>query len=312
MTKHLIACLILLFVSFPSAAQEKPVPQIEHVVIISVDGLRPDLILRADAPNLRRLMNEGSFTLWARTTMQSTTLPSHVSMLTGVTPEAHTILWNGDLPFKEPVYSRKPTVFELAKKSGLTTAMVAGKSKLDTLNKPGTIDFSLIAGSDGSGKDIPVSQKSAALISESKPNVLFVHLPDTDATGHSKGWGTTEQLAAVAGADVAIGVILKALDDAQITEKTAIILSADHGGAGGTHGPDDVRSRTIPWIIKGPGIRANYDLTRIRELDVATFDTFATACWLLNLPVPGKVDGKPIRQILKEQELMQPATTQAK
>src|SRR5687767_3158899 len=34
----------------------KPVPTIERALVVSIDGLRPDLILRADAPHLRALL----------------------------------------------------------------------------------------------------------------------------------------------------------------------------------------------------------------------------------------------------------------
>src|SRR4051794_27495970 len=68
----------------PMKPATRPVRQINRALIISVDGLRPDLLARAYAPNIRGLMNAGSFSLWARTTAVAVTLPSHVSMLTGV------------------------------------------------------------------------------------------------------------------------------------------------------------------------------------------------------------------------------------
>src|SRR6188474_1499315 len=86
------------------APATKPVAAVEHVIIISADGLRPDVLLRARTPNIRQLMDSGTFTMWARTVPQSITLPSHTSMLTGVTPERHRVLWNADLP--EPVYPK--------------------------------------------------------------------------------------------------------------------------------------------------------------------------------------------------------------
>jgi hypothetical protein len=85
---------------------------------------------------------------------------------------------------------------------------------------------------------------------------------------------------------------------------TAIILSADHGGAGRTHGADDARSRHIPWILSGPGIRKNFDLTALPELEVNTYDTFATACYLLNIPVKTKIDGKPIVEAIEDRQLL--------
>ena len=81
----------------------RPIPAIQRVLVVSIDGLRPDLLLLADAPNARKLLKRGSYSMWAMTTPQSITLPSHVSMLSGVTPNRHGILWNSDLPLEYPV-----------------------------------------------------------------------------------------------------------------------------------------------------------------------------------------------------------------
>ena len=74
-------------------------------------------------------------------------------------------------------------------------------------------------------------------------------------------------------------------------------MTADHGGTGKWHGPDDPRARHIPWIISGPGIRKNVDLTIYRELTINTEDTCATTCWLLSIPVDHPIDGKPVQVI---------------
>ena len=132
---------LLAAINVGAASQENPTsaPQ-RRVLIVSVDGLRPDVMLRADAPRIRKLIDEGSFTCWAQTTAVAVTLPSHVSMLTGVRPQRHQIEWNYDVPLSQPVYPSVPTIFELAHKAGLRTAMVVAKSKFDPLNKPGTLD----------------------------------------------------------------------------------------------------------------------------------------------------------------------------
>src|SRR5690606_34556114 len=59
-----------------------------HVVVISVDGLRPDAIEKFGAKNIQRLIREGSYSLEATTILPSKTLPSHTSMLTGTEPAA--------------------------------------------------------------------------------------------------------------------------------------------------------------------------------------------------------------------------------
>jgi hypothetical protein len=74
---------------------DQPLPEHSinrNIVVVSVDGLRPDAIGTYRAPTLQRLMREGSFTLSASTIHPSKTLPSHTSMLTGQGPELHGVL----------------------------------------------------------------------------------------------------------------------------------------------------------------------------------------------------------------------------
>jgi hypothetical protein len=79
-----------------------------------------------------------------------------------------------------------------------------------------------------------------------------------------------------------------------------VLVSADHGGAGKSHGPDDPRSRMIPWILAGPGVKRGFDLTLDRELEINTEDTFATLCWLMNIPVRETIDGHPVTAVLAD------------
>ncbi|MDB6094164.1 MAG: hypothetical protein JWM32_1726 [Verrucomicrobia bacterium] len=271
----------------------RPLPAIEHVVIISVDGLRPDRLLLADMPTVRAMIKEGTYTFWAKTTAVSITLPSHTSMVTGVIPRKHGVEWNRDLPFSEPVYPNVPTVMEMATKAGYDTAMITGKSKFSILNKPGTITHVHLPATGNSTND-DVAVNAAKIIEEFKPGLTFIHFPDVDATGHAKGWGSHEQLAMIEKTDGQIAQVFAALDHAGIRASTFILLTSDHGGAGLTHGADDPRSRHIPWIVVGPGVRKFFDLTQMADLEVRTEDTCATACWLLGLPQQPYFDGKPV------------------
>jgi arylsulfatase A-like enzyme len=271
----------------PAAAPDR------RVMIVSIDGLRPDLMIRARTPYLRELTDRGSFSFWARTTPHAITLPSHVSMLTGVVPRRHEIEWNKDLPLKEPVYPSVPTLFELAKKAGYSTALAAGKSKFDAVARPGTVDH-LYLPQSAKCDDADVARAAADMIANYRPQVMFVHLPGVDNAGHARGWGTPEQLAAVETADATLGGLLRALEAAGLREQTTLIVTADHGGAGRTHLADDPRSRHIPWIITGPGVRKNVDLTTHTDLVINTEDTFATACHVLGIAADKRIDGKPV------------------
>jgi predicted AlkP superfamily pyrophosphatase or phosphodiesterase len=277
----------------PTPKPTRPIPAIEHVLIISIDGLRPDRLLLADTPVLHGLIKSGAYTFWAKTTATATTLPSHISMLTAVTPRKHGIEWNDDLPLKEPVFSKHPAIFEMAHQAGYTTAMVAGKPKFKELAKPGTLDYVFVQ-EKLQVVDAPTCDEAVRVITHHKPDVLFVHLPATDETGHTYGWGSGEQLAAIAQADECVGRLLAALEQAGVRSSTLVIVTSDHGGAGKTHGPDDPRSRHIPWIASGPGVKAFYDLTQNADLEVRTEDTCATAAWVLGLPMLPRWDGRPV------------------
>jgi predicted AlkP superfamily pyrophosphatase or phosphodiesterase len=268
-----------------------------RALIISIDGLRPDLLLRADTPALHGLMNDGSFTMWAQTTDLAITLPSHMSMLTGMTPEHHGITWNDDRPFDAAAFPATPTLFEVAGRAGFTTGMVAGKSKFRAFVRGGTPDH-WFAPPSGAIGDRTTAESAAVMIQRDRPRVMLVHLAGVDAAGHDRGWGSDEQLDAIARADRSVSRVLDALRDAGLRDSTVVLVSADHGGAGRTHGAGDPRSRYIPWIVAGPGIRRHLDLTTDRDLTVHTEDTFATICRLLGIPVTGPIDRRPVLQIL--------------
>lgn len=281
----------------------KPVPEIQHAIIISCDGLRPDVLLRADTPNLRKMMKAGSFSFWARTVPESITLPSHTSMLTGFNVQRHGVTWNTDLPADKKRYPNVPTIFEIAKHGGLTTAAVTSKSKFDILVKPEWADWAAVkAESDEAAGDNAVK-----VLREHKPDVMFLHFSGADSTGHSLGWGSPQQVAAVEKIDVQIGRVLATLEETGLKKSTVVLVSSDHGGAGRTHGRDDPRSRHIPWIIVGPDIRPNYDLTRNPNLIIHTEDTFATISWLMGLPLEPDLDGKPVYDVLVVREMLHDA-----
>jgi arylsulfatase A-like enzyme len=229
-------------------------------------------------------------------------------MMTGVNPRRHEIEWNRELPLKEPIYPRVPTLFEAAKRHGYTTALAAGKEKFDLFDRPGVLDWKHIPHT-ATSETAAVIGPAVQMIREHQPDVMMVHLPSVDNVGHLIGWATPKQMQAIEDADAAVGQIVKAMDEAQMTGSTLLIVTSDHGGAGRTHGPDDFRARYIPWIAVGPGIR-HIDLTTYPKLVINTEDTFATVCWMLGVPptLPD-LDGQPVKLILEQTpaELLHPA-----
>ena len=280
-------------------------PFARRALIVTVDGLRPDLLAVAEAPNLRGLALAGSYTFWARTVDDPYvyTLPAHVSILTGVHPDRHGVTWN---EYIEQSYPQVPTLFDLAKRRGMSTALVSGKMKFVAAADPASLDWRYLP-PDEPVADADVADRVAKLVAAHRPDVLFVHLPGVDTAGHERGWGSPQQRAAVAAADAAVGRVLAAYRDAGLLRETLVLVTADHGGTDVLHYNGDPRSRTVPWIATGPGVRAGADLTLVRGLDVRSEDTFATACAAVGIPIPAGSDGRFVEEILEGRDLLRPA-----
>jgi arylsulfatase A-like enzyme len=260
---------------------------IKHVVIISVDGLRPDAIVAADAPNLDQLITQGSYCPHAQTIKTSVTLPSHASMVSGMVEEKHGFLWS--TPYIGWPGMAGPTLFNVAHDSGLTTAMVFGKEKMNYLVLGDSVDK--LFGQDA--HDPELKDQALEFIEEGLTDILFIHFPDTDRVGHTYGWMSPNQFYAIAFVDGLIGEIVAALEREGYWDNTLLIITADHGGHGFDHGDDSPLDRTIPWLAVGPGVPVGVTLQRT----VNTYDTAATALYALDLPIPEKWDGRPVNEI---------------
>ncbi|MBN1221289.1 MAG: alkaline phosphatase family protein [Anaerolineae bacterium] len=259
---------------------------IQRVVIISIDGLRPDAWEQADTPILDALRLKGAFTDVAQTVVPATTLIAHASMLGGMTPEKHGIYWNVYDPSLGLING--PTLFSEAHNAGLRTAMVAGKPRLAHIVLPNSVDNYNYAGYT----DQQTVEAALAVIQTGLPDVLFIHLPNVDSVGHAAGWMSAEQLTTVSIADGLVGELVAAIDAGGYLPGTLLVITADHGGHGFEHGdaPEDI---IVPWLAVGPGVPAGLTL----QPGLMIYDTAATALYALNLPIPPTWDGRPVLEI---------------
>jgi arylsulfatase A-like enzyme len=259
-----------------------------HVIIISIDGLRPDAIATFEARTLQRLMREGAYTLEAETIYPSKTLPSHTSMLTGLTPEQHGITWNTDQTGAHGVVS-VPTIFELARAQGFRTAAFFSKSKLRHLAKPGSFDHVQAPQGLNAYPATQTVEDATRYMRFRRPNLTFIHIAEPDAAGHSFGWMGSAYRAAVRRADAAVNQVIASADATFGRGGYTLIVTADHGGNGNDHGSDHDDDMQIPWIAWGAGVSPGTLTVPIR-----TMDTAATALWLLGVGEPAVWSGHAV------------------
>src|SRR3984885_5656619 len=123
-----------LLLALPLAAQSKTA-----VLLISIDGMRPDYVLKADEhglkiPHLRRIVKDGAHATGVKGVLPTVTYPSHTTILTGVAPAKHHIYSNvvfdpldlnlaGWMWYSEDIAA--PTLWQAASKAGLIVGSVS-------------------------------------------------------------------------------------------------------------------------------------------------------------------------------------------
>ncbi len=277
----------------PRPPQEGP---IEHVIYISVDGLRPDAVTTLGperAPNFFRLRDEGAFTDNARTDPKiANTLPNHASEFTGrgvFGLDGHGWFINDDPgpPITLHLFklSYVASVFDVAHDFGLSTSLYANKEKFAVFDRSwneihGARDRT--GADDGRDKidtyffDADMATVASAFVADmarSNYDYAFLHLRAPDSTGHASSWDLTpgsDYLNAVVDVDAVLGDILKLVEtDPQLMGTTAIILTSDHGGELGTTfhvlipAAGLIDSGIVPFYVWGPGVLAGADLYAI-------------------------------------------------
>lgn len=259
-----------------------PTPLARRVLILSLDGLRPDAIPLAPMPTLMKLMESSAYSLTAQTIRLSATLPAHASMLTGTCLNKHGVDWNDYLP--ERGFALGTDIFDLAHAAGMQTAMFVGKEKLRQITEPTSTDVYQFI----NDRDLIVTEN---LLNNFPADfrLLFIHFATTDDMGHVYGWLSGEQLSVIFRADQAIEKILAELDARGIRDETLIIVTADHGGLGNSHTSGFPEDMTIPWIASGAGLQPKQLTSKVN-----TVDTAATAAYALGLSIPQEWDGVPV------------------
>jgi predicted AlkP superfamily pyrophosphatase or phosphodiesterase len=243
--------------------------QVRHVILISIDGLHPDMYLDPSWPaaNLRELVKKGTYADHMLSVFPSYTYPSHAAMLTGALPARSGIYYNqpigstGDWNWFTKAI-KVPTLWQALKKTGLTTSAVEWPVSVDpdiTYNipeiwsdeypdritepqkyaTPGLIEEieknatgkldSVNMSEDYFSMDANSARMAAYIFKTYHPALLAVHFAEVDGLEHEYGRDADSVRLALEAADRCIGDVIEAVQRSKQKDSTVIIIVGDHG-----------------------------------------------------------------------------------
>jgi hypothetical protein len=256
------ACLLTL----AGLGAQAPPPR--HVVMISIDGLKPSTYTQAGpskVPTLRRLAREGAYADGVVGVEPTVTYPSHTTMITGVPPAVHGIYNNrifdpeGRSNGAWYWYSRDirvPTLPGVVKALGGSTAAISWPVTVDAdidylvpeypslMTHPKGLDLlralshprHLLDTFEANGASIswPMTDRdrvevAAWILQTYRPHLMLLHIFETDDTEHEFGPDTPEALATIEEADTNVKRIVDAVTAGGLRDRTDIVIVSDHG-----------------------------------------------------------------------------------
>ncbi len=248
--------------------------KVNHVIHISIDGLRGDLLESlvsedpGSYPNFRRFVTEGATTFNARDDYTDTsTLPNHTTILTsrpvaqpegGSSTAHHGYLDNSDPTSSTTLHnggnenlSYVRSVFDVVHDAGLSTALYGSKGKFviydrsydaengapDTTGPDNGRDKIDHYVNEGEGKQ--TVERFLKEMQTEQYNYAFVHDKRPDH-GHHVGWGSEEWNDLIRDVDQFLGELFALIEsEPGLAGDTAVLLTADHGGEGISEGIED-------------------------------------------------------------------------
>lgn len=256
----------------------------EKVILISIDGMRPDGFLQCGNPFTQEMMRQGAYTLEGRTIFPSVTLPCHMAMFHSVPAERHGISTNIYTPMVRPLNG----LFEQIAMMGGISAMYYGWEPLRDVARPGSLKFSgYINAYTEASSDTALTDLALARIKESHPDFVFLYMVETDEKGgHDHGWMTPEYLDVIS---TAIGNVKRVLE--ACSDEYTVIVTADHGGHDRGHGSDAREDMTIPLFFFGKRFTPGKQLEGVSILDIAP-----TIADIMSVPKAPEWEGKSLAE----------------
>ncbi|MDE7125955.1 MAG: alkaline phosphatase, partial [Muribaculaceae bacterium] len=272
--KHFLLALLTIYASLGVLASE---PIAKHVVFIGLDGWGAYSMPKADMPTTKSLMEKGCYTLQKRTVSPSSSAPNWASMFMAAGPELHGYTtWGARTPeLPSRVITKHnifPTIFQIYRdkypdsETGAIYEWEGIKYLVDTLS----LSYHTHHPYDAEHPDV-MCTAAEEYIKRAHPDLVAIFFDNPDHVGHAIGHDTPEYYATLTELDGYITRIVKAIDDAGMTDDTIFIITSDHGGIDKGHGGITMAEMETPFIISGKGVRKGGEFSEsMMQYDVAS------------------------------------------
>ena len=250
----------------------------EKVVLILVDGMRPDAMMQCGHSFPKRLMEKSTYILNAETVMPSVTLPCHMSLFHSVDPDRHGVMTNTYTPQVRPIDG----MFDQFHKYKKKCAFFYSWEQLRDICRPGHLHTAVYF---NLGKQTEADRKltdfAIPYIRSELPDFTFLYLGETDGSGHANAWMSDGYMETLRTAWDCIERVYE-----NLPEDYTLIVTADHGGHARTHGSDLPEDMLIPLFLYGKRFEENAEMETASIKDIAT-----TVAALLDVPAADEWEG---------------------
>jgi uncharacterized membrane protein len=281
----------------------RPDTPYEHVILVVIDGVRPDVLLEANTPNIDTLIAEGSYTWNTWTVTPSITIAAIPSIFTGATPEVHQVTnWDGE------IYAE--TMVEVFEGAGLPCAIMGQDPILGGYSATYCTGYYSHPNADEHFMTLAIN-----MLAENKPYFMTIYNPMPDKRAHAYGHESPEYRESIENADYHIGRLINKLKEFGVFEQTLIVITTDHGMTGTSHSYGYETDMRIFSIWRGPGIKRGFEMFNMvyvhgtETYDNAyvahrTIDIAPTITELVGVRAPENAEGEVIWQIFEEVKLV--------
>ncbi|MBH76659.1 MAG: hypothetical protein CL897_00295 [Dehalococcoidia bacterium] len=268
----------------PTHLRNENVPVSRRVILIVIDGCRPDRLAEARTPFLDSLAAQGLVCGDMRTVYPARTVTAFTSMLTGAPPSVHGMRSN----FVPSLGVKCKSIFDALKDHGMHGRLVGIAHLVDSFGDR-TVETVTAVTPNEEIDDALVSRAKAVLKNED-PELLVLQTLSVDQTGHARGSYYPEYLERIEATDHLIEDFLAWCREEGYLEGATVIVTSDHGqgkGIGG-HGHLTEPEKRVPFIAWGEGIPQGLQLEGSRSL----LDVAPTLAYYLGVSPPEQSVGQ--------------------